>query len=175
MREGLVAVFEHEDALVAAIERLRRRGHRRLDALTRFASERVIDALLLRRSPLPWVALFGALAGGGGAYGALYWMRVVDQPWNVGGRPLHAAPAFVPITFETTVLVSALAVFLVFVWLCRLPAVSHPVLAAPGIERASDDRFVLVIGEEPGFDREHTTLALADCGALAVHPFGGER
>lgn len=173
---GLVAEYETEEALVRAIERARALGYREIDALSPYRSERVIEALRLGRSRLAAFTLAGGIAGGAGTYAALYWMRVVDFPLNVGGRPLHAWPVFVPLTFEMTVLIAALATFFAFWWMCGLPRLSHPILATEGIERASDDRFFLVVpARDHRFDRHGTRAHLEETGALAVRPWGEAR
>lgn len=176
MRDGLVARYESEDALVAAIRRLRGDGYRDLDALMPFASARVIAALEPPRSPIPFFGLLGGVVGATGGYGLLYWTAVVHQPWNVGGRPLHSAPAFVPITFEVAVLGATLAIALVLFVLCRAPATSHPVLGVPGVERASDDAFFLVVdARDRVFDPVRTRRELDEAGALEIHAFGEVR
>ncbi len=173
MRDGLTGEYETEDALVAAIARLRSLGYRELDALMPFGSERVIKALSLPRSPIPVVSLFAGGVSGLATYAGLYWMRAVDGPWNVGGRPLHAAPAFAPITFELTILGAVLAAAVTLFFLCGFPSTSHPLLAMPGVERASDDRFFVVIAAtDARFDAERTRAHLDETRPLAVRPFG---
>jgi hypothetical protein len=77
---------------------------------------------------------------------------VIAYPINVGGRPLHSAPAFIPITFECGVLLSALTAFFgVLAWM-GFPRLYHPVFEAPGFRRASIDRFwisIELVGEDP--------------------------
>ena len=173
MREGITAEYETEDALVAAIVKLRALGYRELDALVPFASERVIEALALPPSPVPAISLLAGVLSGLAAYGGQYWMRAIDGGWNVGGRPLHAAPALVPITFEVTILGAVLAAAITAFWLCRFPSTSHPLLAMPGIERASDDRFFVVVGAgHPNFTIEHTRAHLEQTGPSAVRVYG---
>jgi hypothetical protein len=170
---GMVAEYASEDALVRAIERVRALGYVRLDALTPYPSERVIEALSLPRSPLPPFALAGALVGGASAYAIQYWTRVIDFPLDVGGKPLHAWPAFVPITFELTILGACAATFVALFWLCRLPRLAHPLFAVAATQRASDDGFFLVIaGGDSPVDPDGTREHLAQTGALSVHEWG---
>src|SRR5580692_2887232 len=51
--------------------------------------------------------------------------------------------AVIPITFETTVLFSALAGFFATLALCGLPRLWHPLAEVPGSERVTIDRFWL--------------------------------
>ncbi|HZS08774.1 MAG TPA: DUF3341 domain-containing protein [Blastocatellia bacterium] len=154
---GLIAEFDDPAALVAAARRAVEEGYRRLDAYTPYPIEELTEALRLRRSRLPLVVLLGGIAGGIGGYALLYWTSVIDYPLNVGGRPLHSWPAFIPITFETTVLIAALSAVLGLFALSGLPMPHHPVFNAPNFALASRDRFFLCIeATDPKFDYEAT-------------------
>lgn len=153
MAEEVAAELASEDDLVNAIVELRRRGYRRMDAHTPFPSHRVLEALELARSPIPRLTLAGALIGGTGGYLLMWWTQAVDYPLDIGGRPDHAVPAFVPITFESAVLLGALFTFVGFLWMSGLPRLWKPLFEVEGFERASRDRFWLVVScdgdEEP--------------------------
>ena len=117
-----------------------------------------------------------ALAGGAGAYFIQWYLNAYDYPLNVGGRPPHAAPAFVPITFETTVLVAALSGFVIFLALSRLLRLYHPVFEVEGFERASIDQFWLGIdARDPALVPSLTERDLTELGALQIAWFGPER
>ena len=99
-----------------------------------------------------------------------------DYPIDVGGRPLHSAPAFIPITFEMTILAASLtAVIGVFV-AARLPRLWQPIFEAEGFDRTFVDRFFIGLdARDSRFDLERCERELLELGALRVVPFGAPR
>ena len=97
---GVMAEFATVPKLIDAIEKVRKKGYTRVDAYTPFPSHDIIHALHLPPSKLPWIVLVGGILGACFGYGLQYWTSVIDYPINVGGRPLHSWPYFVPITFR---------------------------------------------------------------------------
>ena len=154
---GLVAEFDDPTALVRAARTARESGYTRLDAYTPFPIEELRAALDLPDNRLSRLVLIGGVVGGLSGYLLEYWTSVVAYPINVGGRPLHSWPAFVPITFETTVLGAALACALGMIALNGLPMPYHPLFNVPRFALSSRDRFFLCIeAEDPLFDRAGT-------------------
>jgi hypothetical protein len=154
---GLLAEFEGPNALVAAAQRTREEGYRRIDAYSPFPIEELAEALGLRPTRLPLLVLFGGLVGGIGAYFMLYYSAAIDYPLNVGGRPFHSWPMFIPITFEVTILVAALTAVLGMLALNGLPMPYHPVFNVQRFALATRDRFFLCIeATDAKFDREAT-------------------
>ncbi len=169
MRTGLLASFGTPEALLRAVRELRRRGYRRMDAFTPYPVKGLEQALGLSRSPLPKIVFPVAMAGAGLAYLIQLWCNGYDYPINGGGRPLHSAPAFIPITFESGVLVASLAGVFVFLLLTSLPRLHAPVDDVEGFERASLDRFwVAVDDRDPLFAAVDLELELRELGALSV-------
>jgi hypothetical protein len=83
----------------------------------------------------------------------LWWVSTKAYPLNIGGRPLHSFPAFVPITFECGVLMSALTSFFGVLALLGYPKLYHPVFESPNFRRASIDRYFLsvqILADERG-------------------------
>src|SRR5215212_3276022 len=110
MKDFVLAEFRDEEALCAAARRLRELGHADLDAHSPVPLHDVDEALGLRRSVVPLIALVGGVLGGVGGYAMQVWMNAVDYAINVANRPFHAPPANVPITFECTILLSVLSI-----------------------------------------------------------------
>ncbi len=158
---GLMAEFEDPNALVAATRTARERGYRRLDAYSPFPIEELSEALDLHHSRLPLIVLIGGLVGCATGYVLQFWTSTIDYPLNVGGKPLHSWPAFIPVTFELTILFAAISCVLGLLGLNGLPMPYHPVFNVPRFALASRNRFFLCIeATDPLFDRSQTASFL---------------
>jgi hypothetical protein len=166
---GVMAEFGDPGTLVAAARRAYDAGYRRMDGYSPFPVEGLHEALGHHHTRLPLLVLFGGVIGGVGGYALQLWVSVVAYPLNVGGRPFHSWPAFVPVTFECAILAAALTAVLGMLALNRLPMPHHPVLAVPRFSLASRDRFFLCIGaDDPSLDRDRTHRFLAGLDAAEV-------
>ncbi len=165
--------FANDRALMRAIARLRAEGWTRLEAHTPYPVHGLEEALDLPRSPVSRNTLLGGLAGAMIGYGLQWWTNAVDYPLIVGGRPAHAAPAFVLITFETAVLFAAFAALLSVFWYAGLPALWHQVFEIEGFESASIDRFWLIVdATDPKWDEARFVDLAAELGASRTVPVG---
>ena len=166
---GLLAEFTTPEAIVEAARRAHEAGYRCLDAYSPFPVEGLSEAIGFRRNRVALVGLIGGLAGGIGGYFMLWYSTVVNYPINVGGRPFHSWPAYIPITFEMIVLGASLAAVLGMLGLSGLPRPNHPVFAAKGFERATNDRFFLCLeADDPLFHPERTRDFLESLGARSI-------
>ena len=166
---GLMAEFATPDALLEATRCARRAGYRNVEAYTPFPVEGLAEALDFHRTSLPLVVLLGGVVGGLGAYFFRYWVNVMHYPLNVGGRPLHSWPAFIPVTFEMTILIASLAAVLGMLALNGLPMPYHPLFNVPRFALATRDRFFLCIeARDPQFDRTETRRFLESVAAYEV-------
>jgi hypothetical protein len=154
---GLIAEFESPGDLVAATRRAHEAGYRRMDAYSPFPIEELHDALGSHHTRLPLIVLMGGLCGGLGGYFLQYWVSTIAYPVNVGGKPFHSWPAFIPITFECTILVAALSAVLGMLALNGLPMPHHPVFNVARFALASRNRFFLCIeAKDKQFSLEDT-------------------
>ncbi|MNX93683.1 hypothetical protein D3C86_1258790 [compost metagenome] len=143
--------------MLEAARRAREAGYRCLDAFTPYPVEGLAEATGSAQSRLPLWVLIGGLCGGLGGFGLQYFAMVHNYPYDVGGRPANSWPAFVPITFELTILAAALVAVFGMLAANGLPRPHHPVFDAPGFERATLDRFFLCIeAQDPKFEGEVT-------------------
>ena len=154
---GLMAEFDQVTDLVDAVKHTRAAGYQQFDAYTPFPVEAVAEAMGVHRNRLPLIVLLGGLIGLVSGYALAYWTSVIAYPLNVGGRPLHSWPAFIPVTFETTVLGAAIATVLGMFALNGLPMPYHPVFNVPRFALSTRNRFFLCIeATDPLFDVEQT-------------------
>ena len=154
---GLMAEFEDPNALVAAAHRAHHEGYRRMDAYSPFPIEELHEALGMHHTKLPLIVLVGGLFGCLGGFGLQYWVSVIAYPINVGGKPFVSWPAFIPVTFECTILAAALSAVLGMLALNGLPMPYHPVFNVPRFALASRNRFFLCIeARDPKFDLDAT-------------------
>lgn len=152
-----MAEFENSQDLVNAARQARAAGYRRMDAYTPFPVEGLAEALQLGSTRVPFIVLIGGIIGAVLGYGMQYYLSAVDYPLNIGGRPYHSWPAFIPVTFEMTILVAGLFAVLGMLALNGLPMPYHPVFNVPRFALATRDRFFLCIeATDPLFDREET-------------------
>ncbi len=166
---GLMAEFDDPNSLVAAARRTHEAGYRRFDAYTPFPIEELHEAIHARRAAVPLIVLLGGIVGGLSGFGLQDWVSAFAEPLNIGGRPYHSWPAFIPITFEMTVLFASLAGVVGMLVLNGLPRPYHPVFNAPRFELASRDRFFLCIeSADRQFDAAATRTFLASLGPREV-------
>jgi Alternative complex III, ActD subunit len=166
---GLLAEFETPDELLSAAARAREAGYRRMDAYTPFPIHGLSDAMGFRPTKLPLVVLAGGLIGCVTALGMMWYSATIHYPLNVGGRPFASWPAFIPITFELTVLFASLSAVFGMLGMNGLPMPYHPVFNAPRFALASRDRFFFCIeARDPLYEEASTRAFLNGLGAREV-------
>lgn len=139
----LVATFTDEASLLGAVRAARAGGLTIEDAYTPYAVHGLDEALGLRRSRLTWVCFLAGLTGGSCALAFQLWTSTTSWALNVGGKPFASIPAFVPVTFELTVLSAALVSAAAFLLRSRL----YPGKGSAPLPRVTDDHFALVVAD----------------------------
>ncbi len=157
--------FATPHAVVAAARALRRQGHEDVDTYSPFPIEETDEALGLARSRMPILVAAGGFTGAASGYLLQWYCDAVSFPINVGGRPPHSPPSFIPITFELTILFGAFGAFFGLLAVLGLPRLHHPVFEAPGFVRATVDRYWISAVTTDAAKRAELLGALASLGA----------
>jgi len=167
---GLMAEFDDAESLLVATREAHDQGYRKMDAYSPFPVEGLAEALGAKRKAVPLIVLLGGLTGCFGGFFLQYYIAAIYFPLNIGGRPLNSWPAFIPVTFELTVLVAALSGVLGLLLLNNLPMPYHPIFNVPRFAFASRDRFFICIeAADPKFEREATKDFLLNIGSREVN------
>lgn len=166
---GLMAEFDDDYRLLAAAKQACAEGYTRIDAYSPFPIDGLAEAIGFKQDHVPLMTLLGGIIGGVGGYFLQYYSAVVDYPLNVGGRPLHSWPAFIPVTFEMAILGAALAALFGMLILNNLPRLNHPVFNARDFDLAMRNRFFLCIkADDPLFHVHETQHFLRSLRSMNV-------
>ncbi len=166
---GLLAEFDTPGALIAAARKVKNAGYTEFDCYSPFPVHGIDAAMGIKATKLPWVVFLGGLSGLFLGTLMQWWMNAYDWPWNVAGKPTWSIPANVPISYETTILLSVLTTFFGMWAANKLPQVWHPFFRLDRFARVTDDGFFL--GIEAGdkrFELEQTKQLLVAAGASHV-------
>jgi hypothetical protein len=166
---GVMAEFENPSDLVAAARKVYSVGYRRINGYSPYPIEELSEAIGFTHTSLPLIVFIGGLIGGIAGFLMQYWIEVIDYPINVGGKPYNSWPAFIPITFECTVLAAAFSAVLGMLVLNRLPQPYHPVFNVPNFAMATRDRFFLAVeANDPKFNHAEVVALLKSLDAIEV-------
>lgn len=167
---GVMGEFSTPEDLLAATKRAREAGYKHVEAYTPFPIEGLSEAVGFKWTAVPLLTLIGGLGGGMTGFGLQYWVAAITYPMNIGGRPLNSWPAFIPVTFELTVLGASIFAVVSMLALNKLPQPYHPVFNVERFSQASTDKFFLCIeARDPKFDLVETSKFLQALHAQHVN------
>lgn len=164
----LVGIFNDEDILLNAVKSVRGAGVRIHECYTPYPVHGLGHALGYRRSRLPIAAFIFGLTGTCLALLMQYYMMGIDWPMIVGGKDFAPLPIFIPVTFELTVLISALGMVGIFMVVSDL----RPYGKAKVFDlRATDDKMVMAIDLSRNKKMEIKKIEelLTSSGASEIH------
>ena len=165
MSQWALGEFSDKEEMLAALKALKALGYRRLDTYSPFPVDEVSEILDLPASGVRWMGLFGGLAGAITGYGIQWYCSAIDFKIDVGGRPFHSFPTWIPITFECAVLFSAIAIFLSALANFGLPRIDHPLFELAQFESASIDGFWVSVTVESADEASRVLERMRQLGA----------
>jgi hypothetical protein len=166
---GLMAEFDHPEDLVEATRKAWKAGYRKIEAYSPFPIEGLSEEMHFH-TKLPWLILAAGIVGALSGFFLQYWVSVIDYPVNIGGRPLNSWPAWIPVTFEMTVLFAGLTAVIGMIVLNGLPEPYHPVFNVRAFDLATNDHFFLTVeSSDPKFDAASTAEFLKSLNPKSVH------
>ena len=166
---AVMGEFADVDSILAAARSVRKAGYRRWDVHSPFPIHGIDRAMGVKPTILPWLTLAGGLTGLLTGVLLQGYTMGFDYPYIISGKPYLSWPAFVPVIFELTVLLAALATVFGMLGLNRLPQLYNPLFRSERFRRATADRFFIVIdARDEKFGEEETPKLLAALGALSV-------
>jgi hypothetical protein len=166
VKKFVVGCFDEEGALFDAVKKVRKSGYKLHDVYTPFPIHGLDKAMGLRDTSIHTAGFLYAIFGTTTILSFMTWAFTTDWPLNIGGKPHFALPAWIPITFEFTVLCACVGMVITFCYLCQLaPFVKkhhfHP--------RATDDLFVMVIECTPKTSESEVSSFLGNIGAKEIN------
>src|SRR6476659_6978652 len=166
IKRFVVGSFDDEAVLFPAVKKVRQAGYRIHDVYTPMPIHGLDHAMGLRETSLHTAGFIYGITGTTTALSGISYALIYDWPLNFGGKPHFALPAWIPITFELTVLFASVGMVLTFCYLCQLsPFIKkhhfHP--------RATDDQFVMVIECTDKTNEAEVHAFLQNAGASEIN------
>lgn len=166
---GILAEFKNPKALIDAATTITESGYRKYDTFSPFPIHGIDKAMKLPKSKLGWIVGTMGLIGLTGGFMMIYFMMTLDYPTIIGGKPFANIPAWIPVIFELTVLLSAFGAVFGMFFLNGLPKLNHPLFSSENFKRSTDDGFFVCIeSEDPQFDEEKVEQLLENLGATSI-------
>ncbi len=166
---GMMASFKTTGAVMQAAEKVRDEGFKHWDVISPFPIHGMDGAMGITRSKVPIFTLIGGATGFFGGNLMIWYMNAYDYAIPVGGKPMFSPMYAFPVSYELTILLAAFGAIIGMLLMNRLPMHYHPAMKHDAVDRASNDRFFIVIeSSDPRFDEKTTTALLERIGGSDV-------
>lgn len=166
---GVLAEVRNPKELIDIARTVNKNGYKKFDTFSPFPIHGMDKAMSLPKSRLGWIVLAMGLIGFCGGFSMIYFMMVIDYPLIIGGKPFFNLPAWIPVLFELTILLSAFGAVFGMFFLNGLPKLNHPLFNSENFKKTTDDGFFICIeSDDPQFESEKVSKLLADAGATNI-------
>lgn len=166
---GILAEVRNPKELIDIARTVNKNGYKKFDTFSPFPIHGIDKAMSLQKSKLGWIVLGHGLLGFTGALSMIYYMMVYDYPLNISGKTLMNVPAWIPVTFELTILLSAFGAVFGMFFLNGLPRLNHPLFTSENFKKATNDGFFICIeADDPQFEPEKVRNLLSEAGATQI-------
>ncbi len=168
-KKFVYGIFNDDEKVMNAIAPLRKQGLKVKDVISPFPIHGLDNALGLDRTRISITCFLYGMTGCALAVLMMWYMNIFDWPMDIGGKPSFALyknlPAFIPVTFESTVLCAAHGMVITFLLRSKLlpgvePHVIHP--------RMADDHFVMAVQVADDTNIADVESKLKAAGAIEV-------
>lgn len=172
---GILAEVRNPKELIDVAKLVDKSGYKNYDTFSPFPVHGMDKAMNLKKSKLGWIVLGHGIVGLTGAFAMIYFMMVYDYPLNISGKTLMNIPAWIPVMFELTILLSAFGAVFGMFFLNGLPKFNHPLFNSEQFKKVTDDGFFICIeAQDPQFDAEKVEKLLKDAGAQNIESIHDE-
>lgn len=166
---GILAEFKNPGHLMKAAKLTHKAGYKKFDCYSPFPIHGMDDAMGLKPSKLGYIVMGHALIGFLGGLALQIWTSAIAYPINISGKPFINLPAFIPVTFELTILLSAFGAVFGMFFLNNMPKHHNPLFNSDYFKKATDDGFFVVIeAEDPLFSPDKTKAFFEQAGAVHI-------
>lgn len=167
---SIAALFDTPNKIINAARKVKEAGYTKFDVNTPYPVHGMDKAMGLGQSKIGYVTLFFGFAGAIFIFLFMGWTMAINYPYIVGGKPLFPFQAFIPITFEVTVLCGSIATVVgMLAVFFNLPFLNHPIHDSNYIKEVSIDKFGVVIeAQDPIFERDKVTEFLKSLGGEKI-------
>ncbi|MBE2280260.1 MAG: DUF3341 domain-containing protein [Ignavibacteriaceae bacterium] len=163
---GLAALFDSPDKIIHATESVVKEGYKSFDVHTPYPVHGMDNAMKLKPSTLGYITLVFGLSGAAFILLFMYWTMSVNYPMIIGGKPYFALPAFIPVTFEVTVLLATLSTVIgMIAFYFKFPVNAYPLNETNYMKAVSNDKYgVFIKSDDPKFDESKIRVFLTSLG-----------
>jgi len=167
---GITALYREPNAIIAAANKVTAAGFTKWDVNSPYPLHGIDKAMKIKPSKLGIVTLIFGLSGVAIALLTMWWTMSVDYPMVIGGKPYFSLPAFIPVTFEITVIMATVStVVAMFAFFFGLPRNAHALHDTEYMKKVSLDHYGIVIeAVDPKFDEKSTKEFIESLNPLLV-------